>query len=87
MSRSCKNLHQPPKVLTADKGIVVARHACGMGVIARAHTEARDGGRLLPGHLAAGDLTALQAVMPPGLTFNPTPMAGSPPGCLGWWWD
>jgi len=58
----------------------------GVGVIARAHTEAHDGGRLLPGHLAASDLAKLQAVMPPRLTFDPTPTVGSPPGCLGWWW-
>ena len=39
----------------------------GAGVIARAHTEARDGGQLLPGHLAAADLVELQTMMPPGL--------------------
>ena len=49
-------------------------------MIAQAH----DGGRLLPGHLAAADLAELQAMMPPGLTFDPAPIAGSPPGCLGW---
>ena len=59
----------------------------GTGVIARAHTEAHDGGRLLPGHLAAGSLVELQAMMPPGLTFDPVPVAASPPGCLGWWWS
>ncbi len=58
----------------------------GAGAIARAHTEAHDGGRLLPGHLAAGSLTELQAMMPPGLTFDPVRVVGSPPGCLGWWW-
>lgn len=58
----------------------------GAGVIARAHTEARDGGRLLPGHLAARDLAELQTMMPPGLTFDPMRGVGSPPGCLGWWW-
>ena len=57
------------------------------GVIARAHTEARNGGRLPPGHLAAADLAALQVMMPPSLTFDPAPGAGSPPGCLGWWWS
>ena len=58
----------------------------GAGVIARAHTEAHDGGRLLPGHLAAGDLVELQAMMPPGLTFDPTLTVEAPLGCLGWWW-
>ena len=58
----------------------------GAGVIARAHTMAHDGGRLLSGHLAAADLAELQVVMPAGLTFDPASMAGSPPGCLGWWW-
>ena len=43
----------------------------GAGVIARAHTEAHDGERPLPGHLAAADLAALQAMMPPGLTSDP----------------
>jgi len=56
------------------------------GVIARAHTEAHDGGRLLPGHLAARDLAELHVMMPPGLTFDSTLGVGSPPGCLGWWW-
>ena len=59
----------------------------GAGVIARAHTEASDGGRLLPGHLAASDLAELQAMMPQGLTFDPMLTVGSPPECLGWWWD
>ena len=58
----------------------------GAGEIARAHTMAHDGGRLLPGHIAAAGLVELQAMMPPGLTFDPAPMSGSPPGCLGWWW-
>jgi hypothetical protein len=58
----------------------------GAGVIARAHTEAHDGGQLLPGHLAARGLTELQAMMPPGLTFDPVRVVGSPPGCLGWGW-
>ena len=40
----------------------------GTGVIARAHTEAHDGGLLLPGHLAAADLAVLHALVPPGLT-------------------
>jgi len=57
----------------------------GAGVIARAHTEAHDGGQLLPGHLAARGLAELRAMMPPALTFDPTPVVGSPPGCLGWW--
>jgi hypothetical protein len=48
----------------------------GAGVIARAHTEAHDGGRLLPGHLAAAGLAELHAMMPPGLTFDRHP-----------WWD
>ena len=55
------------------------------GVIARAHTEAHDGGRLLPGHLAAGDLAGLHAMMPTGLTFYSAPDDGPLPGCLGWW--
>ena len=59
----------------------------GSGVIARAHTMAHDGDRLLPGYLAAADLAGLQVIMPPGLTFDPASMAGSPPGCLGWWWS
>ena len=59
----------------------------GAGVIARAHTESRDGGQLLPGHLAARDLDELRAMMPPELTFDPSPVVGSPPGCLGWWWS
>ena len=57
------------------------------GVIARAHTAAHNGGQLLPGHLAAASLADLQAIMPPGLTFNAGPYAGSPDGCLGWWWN
>ncbi len=59
----------------------------GAGVMARAHTEARNGGRLLPGHLAAGSLDELHTMMPPGLTFDPAHVVGSPPGCLGWWWS
>ena len=58
----------------------------GAGVIARPYSEAPDGGQLLPGYLAASDMAALQAMMPPNLTFDPTPVFGSPPGCLGWWW-
>ena len=58
----------------------------GAGVIARAHTEAHDGGQLLPGHLAARGLAELRAMMPPGLTFDKALVVGSPPGCLGWWW-
>jgi hypothetical protein len=58
----------------------------GASVIARARTEAHDGGRLLPGHLAARDLTEPHAMMPPGLTFDPVRVVVSPPGCLGWWW-
>ena len=59
----------------------------GPGVIARAHTEAHDGGRLLPEHLAAADLAGLHTMMPPGLAFDPVCVVGSPPGCLGWWWN
>ena len=59
----------------------------GAVVIARARTMARNGKRLLPGHLAAADLAELQAVLLPGLTFDPAPTAGSPPGCIGWWWS
>ncbi len=77
-------LHDQPE------GVAVAWFAIpapgGAGVVARAHTEAHDGGRLLPGHLAASSLTELQAIMPPRLTFDPAPVIGSPPGCLGWWW-
>ncbi len=58
----------------------------GAGVIARAHTEAHDGGQLLPGHLAARGLAELRAMMPPGLAFDKALVVGSPPGCLGWWW-
>lgn len=39
----------------------------GNGVIARAHTEATDGGHLLPGYLDANDLDELRAMLPPGL--------------------
>ena len=59
----------------------------GAGVIARAHTMAHDGSRMLPGHLAAANLAGLQAVMLAGLTFDPAPAAGSSPGRLGWWWS
>jgi len=55
-------------------------------VIARAHTEAHDGGQLRPGHLAARDLAELHAMMPSSLTFDEALVVGSPPGCLGWWW-
>ena len=58
----------------------------GAGIIARAHTEARDGGRLLPGHLWAPSLEEMHTLMPPGLAFDPVLVVGSPPGCLGWWW-
>ncbi len=54
-------------------------------MVARAHTEAHDGGRLLPGHLAADDIEGLGAMLPPGLEFDAAPSPGSPPGCLGWW--
>ena len=74
-------LHDQPE------GIAVAWFAApapdGVGVIARAH----DGGRLLPGHLAAADLAELHTMMPPGLTFDPLRVVGLPPGCLGWWWS
>ena len=78
-------LHDQPDSVTVAWFAIPAPG--GAGVIARAHTEARDGGRLLPGHLVAADLTGLQALMPPGLTFDPVPVVGSPPGCLGWWWS
>lgn len=58
----------------------------GNGVIARARTQAHDGGRLLPGLLAVGDVEGLRAMLPDRLTFDPEIGAGSPPGCLGWWW-
>ena len=58
----------------------------GNGVIARARTEAHDGGHLLPGHLAADDLGGLRAMLPPGLRLDDARSAGSPPGCLEWWW-
>ncbi len=76
-------LHDQPQ------GVSVAWFAIpgGASVVARAHTEAHDGGRLLPGHLAARDLAELHAMMPPGLTFDPAAADGSPPGCLGWWWS
>ncbi len=38
----------------------------GAGVIARAHAEARDSGRLLLSHLAGSDLAELQAMTPQG---------------------
>jgi len=31
-------------------------------------------------------MAELRAMMPPGLTFDPVRVVGSPPGCLGWWW-
>lgn len=34
----------------------------GVGVMAQAHTEAHDGGRLLPGHLIASTLAELHAI-------------------------
>lgn len=57
----------------------------GDGVIARAHTEAHDGGELLPGHLAAADIDGLTAMMPRWLRFYPAPPDGPIPGCLGTW--
>ncbi len=51
----------------------------GNGVIARAHTEAHDGGRLLPGHLAANGLGELRAMLPPGLRRDDARSAGSGP--------
>ena len=42
----------------------------GNGVIARAHTEAHNGGHLLPGHLAADSLGELRAMLPPGLHLD-----------------
>jgi hypothetical protein len=54
--------------------------------MARAHTEAHDGGQLLPGQFAAHGLAELHAMLPPGLTFDEALVVGSPPGCLGWWW-
>ncbi len=78
-------LHDQPE------GVTVAWFAIpapgGAGVIARAHTEAHNGGQILPGHLAAPSLAELQAMMPPGLTFDPVRVVGSPPDCLGWWWS
>jgi hypothetical protein len=59
----------------------------GNGVIARAHTEATDGGRLLPGHLAANGLNELRAMLPPGLHRDGSLSVGSPPGCMEWWWS
>ena len=59
----------------------------GAGVIARAHTEAHDGGQLLAGHLAARGLAELHAMMPPGLAFDEVLVVGSPPECVGWWWS
>jgi len=77
-------LHDQPK------GVAVAWFAIpapgGAGVIARAHTEAHDGGRLLPGYLAARNLIELHDMMPPRLMFDEALVVGSPPGCLGWWW-
>ena len=58
----------------------------GAGVIVGAHAEVHDGGRLLPGHLAVSSLENLHTMMPPGLTFDPARVVGSPPECLGWWW-
>ncbi len=93
------NLDNPRPALTPaeaaalhdrPEGVAVAWFAIpapgGAGVVGRAHTETHDGGRLLPGHLAASSLTELHAMMPPGLTFDPAVGVGSPPGCLGWWW-
>ena len=77
-------LHNQPKGVTVAWFAIPAPD--GAGVIARAHTEAHDGGRLLPGHLWATSLEELRTMMPPGLTFDPVLVVGSPPGCLGWWW-
>lgn len=57
------------------------------GVIARTHIEAHDGGQLLPECPAASNLAALQAMMPPGLTFDLARVVGSLPGCIGQWWS
>jgi len=54
------------------------------GVIARAHTEAHNGGHLLPAHLAANHLDELRAMLPPGLRLDKSQSAGAPPGCLEW---
>ena len=75
-------LHDRPE--TVAWFVLPASH--GNGVIARAHTEAHDGGHLLPGHLAADDLGELRAMLPPGLRRDNVRSAGSPPGCLEWWW-
>lgn len=42
----------------------------GNGLVARAYTEAHDGGQLLPGHLVANDLEELRAKLPPGLHLD-----------------
>lgn len=60
-------LHEQPKVVAW----FAIKAPSGAGVIARAHTEAGDGGRLLPGQFAAGSPDKLQAMMPAGLTFDP----------------
>lgn len=59
----------------------------GNGVIARAHTEALDGGRLLPGHLAAKNLDELRSKLPPGLHLDSGHSSVWPPGCLELWWQ
>ena len=46
------------------------------GVIARAHTEAHDGGHLLLGHLAAGDLTGCTPWCRLGWPSIPRPRVG-----------
>ena len=78
-------LHNQPEGVTVAWFAVPAPG--GAGVIARAHTEAHDGGGQLPEHLAAGSLDELHTMMPPGLAFDPVLVVGSPPGCLGWWWS
>ena len=60
-------LHNQPEGVTVAWFAVPAPD--GAGVIARAHTEARDGGQMLPGHLAARDLDELHTMMPPGLPW------------------
>ena len=56
----------------------------GNGVIARPHTMAHDGGRWLPGHVAAGSLDELRGLLPNELVLEEGWTPGTPPDGLGW---
>ena len=56
----------------------------GPGVIARPHTMAHDGGRWLPGHIAADSVDELRALLPADLVLELGWAPGMPAGGLGW---